>query len=273
MISTLHDDLTDQRDGYRWDDYRKEDLLWSRQKAYRRKVTKSIGIIEDWLARCRRPYIAFSGGKDSVCVLALVQRFLLDSGNQPLVTLWHDSGVEWPGVPLIIDRLKKSLIIKEMLRITPHADVLGLKKMQAAGLISAAQKDNLALFGPVAEAVQAHNFDGAALGLRKEESKGRRLDGVIHGSIYENKHGFVRCTPISDWNYNDVFAFIASNRLPLHPIYSAPLLHLENRGRIRLSWWLSTDNYRHGEVSWVRHNYPQIYSAMVEVLPEVQHYV
>jgi hypothetical protein len=60
--------------------------------------------------------------------------------------------------------------------------------------------------------------------------------------------------------------------LPLHPIYSAPLLQLEDRGRIRLSWWLSTDNFRHGEVAWVRYNYPEVYAEIAKEIPEIHHY-
>ena len=80
----------------------------------------------------------------------------------------------------------------------------------------------------------------------------------------------MRCLPLLYWTWQDVYAYTALHSLPLHPIYSAPLLELEHRGRIRLSWWLSTDHWRHGEIAWVRDNYPDIYARLRQALPNVR---
>lgn len=172
----------------------------------------------------------------------------------------------------MIERLAGMGLAPELHVATTDADIPELKRLQSAGKISAQQKDEIALFGPVRNLVDRQGFDAVALGLRKQESKGRKMDGVVHGPIYMRKDGMLRCNPISDWSWQDVFACIAEHHLPLHPIYSAPLLQMENRGRIRLSWWLSTDHWRHGEIKWVRTIYPQVYSEIARHVPEVSLY-
>lgn len=269
MIQDMHNDTSDTRDGYRWDDYRQEDAIHAISAGFRRKVQRSIDIAADWLAQCDKPYIGVSGGKDSVAVVGVVVAASELSGIPMPPLFWHNSGVEWPGSKMVIDRLLSEGWADDLVIATTDADIAELKRRQEAGEISAKQKDQIALFDPVAQTIAKHGFTGAALGLRKEESRARMLDGCVHGPIFQKKDGLLRCTPIQDWSWRDVFAFIASEKLPLHPIYSAPLYGLENRGRIRLSWWLSTDHWRHGEVAWVKRNYPPVYAEIERLIPDV----
>lgn len=271
-IDALHDDPADQRPGYRWDDYHHEDRLRSRLPVYRRRYERGQAIVADWLSQCSAPYVAVSGGKDSVVVLHIVQTAARRHGRPLVPVMWHDSGYEWPGSRRVISRLQEMGLVDELHIARTEADVVELKRQQMAGEITAQQKDEVALFKPVRDMVEALQFDAVALGLRQEESRGRRLDGAVHGPIFRRKDGMLRCNPISEWTWQDVFACIAEHQLPLHPIYSAPLLQLENRGRIRLSWWLSTDHWRHGEIKWVRSVYPQIFAEIAKIMPEVSQY-
>lgn len=267
MIDSMHDNLADTRDGYRWNDYRTEDRIHALSARFSSKVEQGKAFAKEWLKRCSNPYIAFSGGKDSVATLGIVQSVAKDQGFLVPV-MWHNSGVEWPGVPLMLERLKADGWIDELHEVGTPEDVPELKRRQARGELSAAQKDKIALFDPVDTFITDHGFTGAAVGLRKEESKGRLLDGIVHGEVFEKKDGFIRCLPVNNFTWRDVFAYIALEGLPLHPIYSAPLHGLENRGRIRLSWWLSTDNHRHGEIDWIKRNYPQVYARILQEIPE-----
>lgn len=251
--------------GHIWDDYRDEDRLHARLPVHRRRVERARAIVRDWLSQCRAPYIACSGGKDSVAMLHLIQC----ASAEPTPVLWHDSGVEWPGVEQVFARLKDRQLVPALHVVRPKHDVIELKRRQLAGEISAASKDRLALFAPLAAAVRAAGYDAAAVGLRQEESRARAVDRATHGPIYRRRDGILRCLPLADWTWRDVFAYSVTHRLPLHPIYSAPLLDLEHRGRIRLSWWLSTDHWRHGEIAWVRDNYPDIYARLRQALPNV----
>lgn len=253
----------------RWDDYRPEDLVWARLVPHRSRVERAVDVTAAWLVACQRPYVAVSGGKDSVAMLAIVQDAAQRIGRPPIDVMWHDSGVEWPHVPEVFDRLRALGLVHTLHIVRPDEDVLELKRRQMAGELSAWKKDELALFGPLRRYAEAHRLDAMALGLRSGESAGRAVSRATHGLTYRRTGGMLVCTPIADWLWQDVFAFIAARRLPLHPIYSAPLLQLEHRGRIRLSWWASTDHHRHGELTWVRVNYPQIFARLCAALPGV----
>lgn len=264
-LDTMHDDVDDARPGYRWNDWRVEDHVYARTTEHRRRVERARDVIAQWLRACPRPYIAFSGGKDSVAVLGLVQSVAPD----PIPVMWHNSGVEWPGVPVILRMLKARGLVRDWIEVRSDVDVIALKQKQERGEISASKKDKLALFDPVDNAVNRWKFTGGAIGLRQEESSARRIDGAVHGEIYRKTDGYLRCCPINRWSWRDVYAYIADEQLPLHPIYSAPLDGLEHRGRIRLSWWLSTDNQRHGELGWIKRNYWPVYAEIVRLIPSV----
>lgn len=252
----------------RWNDYRPEDYLHARLPLFKRRIDAAKAVALDWLRQCSRHYVACSGGKDSTAMLHLVAQV----AGGPVDVMFHDSGVEWPGAREAIDRLNEMGLIKELHVVRPSADVLELKRRQASGEISAAQKDKLALFNPINDFVRLKGYRGVALGLRKGESAGRLMNRATRGLAYTRNDGIMVCTPLGDWEWQDIYAYIALHALPLHPIYSAPLNGLEHRGRIRLSWWASTDNHRHGEIWWVKKNFPEIYQRLSAAIPEVGRY-
>ena len=252
-----------------WDAYHPADLIRSRLRLFRERVGRSRAVVSRWLAECRRPYLSVSGGKDSVAMLHLAQGVARERGGRLLPVLWHDSGVEMPHVDEVFRRLRAAGLVDELHVVRPEEDALKLKRRQTLGELSAAAKDERLLFRPIRRYV-AGRFDGVALGLRTGEASPRARSRAAHGLVYRTVDGLLRCTPLGDWSWRDVYAYIALHRLPLHPVYSAPLHHLEHRGRIRLSWWCSTDHHRHGELTWLKLVYPELYARLVAAIPEAK---
>lgn len=66
-------------------------------------------------------------------------------------------------------------------------------------------------------------------GIRAEESKTRRMSLRHRGEITKNT-----CRPIGQWRSIDVFAYLHSQDLPIHPAYAMTFGGAYDRGRIRV---------------------------------------
>ncbi len=64
--------------------WRKALEAWAKTEEHQAKVEEAKHIIREALTRCLKPYVAFSGGKDSTCVLRLV----LEQKPDVLVLHW-----------------------------------------------------------------------------------------------------------------------------------------------------------------------------------------
>lgn len=128
------------------------------------------------------------------------------------------------------------------------------------------------VWGPIRRLIAAHGFDGVALGLRGEESYGRRMNARTRGATYQYKRdGLWACQPIWDWSYDDVWAFIVTAGLPYCGVYDrlwdAPEVDQ------RLSYWAGETKRRHGRYAWLRRNYPELFNRLAARIPEVRNYV
>jgi len=67
--------------------------LWGRTEWFRARVREAERVIEEALSRFNRPYVAFSGGKDSTALMHIVLR------KDPNVTVVH-----WDYGPFFVPR-------------------------------------------------------------------------------------------------------------------------------------------------------------------------
>ena len=70
--------------------------------AFRAKLAQALSIAAQALAGARRPYVAFTSGKDSVATAAIVHAVRPDV---PL--LWSDDELEYPEVVTYMEQLKE----------------------------------------------------------------------------------------------------------------------------------------------------------------------
>jgi len=179
-------------------------LAYAQMPEHRQAVREAEEIIACALASCRRPYVAFSGGKDSTCLLHLV----LQQAPDVMVLHW-DFGrafVPWP-------------IEREVLR---NARLLGARHLRVETSPLYARLGRRArgvlgrhLIGRLVPKLKEEGYDLAFVGLREEESLRRRRRiraGRSIGAIQE-------CWPLASWRWLDVWAYIVSHRLPYLSIY------------------------------------------------------
>lgn len=128
------------------------------------------------------------------------------------------------------------------------------------------------VWGPIRRLVEARGFDGVALGLRAEESHGRRMNAQVRGAIYQYKRdGLWACQPIWDWSYDDVWAYIVSAELPYCAVYDR--LWDAPEADQRLSYWAGETKRRHGRYAWLKRNYPELFNELAARIPEARNYV
>ena len=166
-------------------------------------------------------YVAFSGGKDSIVVLDIVQKAL---PHNAFKVLFGDTGMEFPDTYDTVDIVEqkcKDLGI-DFLVAKSHMDPL----------------DSWRLFGPPAQRMRwccsVHKSTPQVLKLRKvlknDKFRGMAFTGVrgdesdarseySEVSNGEKVKGQYSCHPILEWNTAELFLYIYANKLTLNPAY------------------------------------------------------
>ena len=239
-------------------------------------------------------YVAFSGGKDSACVLHLARQA---DPNVPVA--FFDSGLEYPDTYRYLDQLQGRW------RLNLHviaAQPSTLEILAAAGKWSHDQPTRVTtdlrtatITAPASTAHHAHG-PGELWGVRADESQGRRaLYGralraetehrcgsccstaeqrrARHGGVIRRLNGTTAYGPIWDWATEEVWAYLSRHQVPVNPVYGK-LRRLGAPPRaLRLSQMLDGDHLETGRATWLRRGWPDLFEDLCCVLPRLREYV
>jgi phosphoadenosine phosphosulfate reductase len=174
--------------------------LHARMEQYEMRLHEANVAIQKAIAAARRPYVAFSGGKDSTVMLHLV----LQHAPEIMVHHW-DYGIYMPR-PL-----------EEEIR--SNAVRIGIRdlRIETSPLYDSNPQGPVwyrEYFDRIVPRYIAEGFDRVFVGLRSEESGKRRRRIKAGRSLSPIGESW----PIHDWTWMDVWAFIVSNELP-YPSY------------------------------------------------------
>jgi phosphoadenosine phosphosulfate reductase len=166
-------------------------------------------------------YVAFSGGKDSIVTLDIIQRSL---PNNSFIVLFGDTGMEFSDTYRVVNEIEKDCETK------------GIKFYRAKSIFD--PKDSWKIFGPPAQKMRwccsvhkstpqilflrnylkNNRFRGLAFtGVRGEESDTRSEYSEI--SYGEKVKGQYSCHPIHGWNSAELFLYIYQNHLLINEAY------------------------------------------------------
>ncbi len=232
------------------------------------RVRKSLGMLEEHLSE-NSGYVAWSGGRDSTCVVALARKI---QPNIPVV--WFDSGLEFPETRGYLERLAKRWDLNyHVIKTDPDA----LTMLRTTGTWDHAapyaalgdDMHNVLITEPARQAHEAYGW-GEVTGLRAGESIGRRILLASGRGRYARKDGSVVCAPIWRWGYQDVRGFLAGEGVEENPVYArleslgAPL-HAQRVGLV-----VDGNAAEYGRYTWLRAGWPDMWVELCEALPRLK---
>jgi sulfate adenylyltransferase subunit 2 len=211
---------------------------------------ESIHIMREVAAEFERPVLLFSGGKDSIVMLALAERAFwparvpfpvmhVDTGhNFPEVLGYRDRRVAEAGVKLVVASVQESI---DQGRVAEETGRWASRnRLQTTTLL---------------DAIEEHRFDAVFGGARRDEEKARAKERVFSfrdefgqwdpknqrpelWSIYNTRIRLgehIRVFPLSNWTELDIWQYIAREKLEIPSIYFAHTRQVFERDGILLA--------------------------------------
>ncbi|EER45922.1 sulfate adenylyltransferase subunit CysD [Actinobacillus minor] len=200
---------------------------------------ESIYIIREVVAECSNPALLFSGGKDSVVLLALARKAFQLEGRElvlPFPLVHIDTGHNYPEVIQFRDEQVRKLNAK---LVVGHVE----DSIEKGTVVLRKETDsrNAAQAVTLLETIEANGFDALMGGARRDEEKARAKERIFSfrdefgqwdpkaqrpelWSLYNaklHKGENMRVFPISNWTELDIWQYIEREKLELPPIYYA----------------------------------------------------
>lgn len=177
----------------------------------------TLKLIKDALEKCKNPYVAFSGGKDSTVILHLVRSV---SPNTPAV--FHNTGVEAcetyeyiKTIPNLIETKPEGTNFWEIVKKYGYPDLKGKKGHHDGNKCCVYLKEK-----PAAKCVKENGFDLVFLGVTMHESRNRMMMLKHMGPLYQaKKDGMWKSYPIWNWTEKQVWEYIRKNNIPYNKGY------------------------------------------------------
>ena len=245
--------------------------IYKNMPAFQRKLERSRALVRRALMQYKAPYVAVSGGKDSIAQLGIVADVAHEMGYKNVLAWSHLSDASYPGTAETIRNACAAMGIElvESWSSVSAFDVVGKGSRVRFGKRGY-------FFTAIKDFVEEYKRDLAFIGVRAAESLRRRRAVRIHGELFETtvpcREGV--CYPLAHFEVRDVAATISTYGLPFHPIYFKMPLTAEGCEAecIRLGYVTSLDNLNFGGLMFLKMNYPDMYSKLIAVKPELALY-
>ncbi|HVB45964.1 MAG TPA: sulfate adenylyltransferase subunit CysD [Streptosporangiaceae bacterium] len=197
---------------------------------------ESIHVMREVAAEFERPVLLFSGGKDSIVMLALAQRAFWPA-KIPFPVMHVDTGHNFDEVLEFRDRHVAELGVRLIVASVQESIDSGRVSEETGKWASRNRLQTTTLLDAIAD----NRFDAVFGGARRDEEKARAKERVFSfrdefgqwdpknqrpelWSLYNtriSRDEHIRVFPLSNWTELDVWHYIARERLEIPSIYFA----------------------------------------------------
>ena len=197
---------------------------------------ESIHIMREVAAEFERPALLFSGGKDSIVMLALAAKAFAPA-HIPFPVMHVDTGHNFPEVLDFRDKRAAELNVRLVVASVQDSIDQGRAVEETGRWVSRNRLQTVTLL----DAIEEHRFDALFGGARRDEEKARAKERVFsfrdefgqwdpknqrpelwnlyNTRIRRGEH--IRVFPLSNWTELDVWAYIERENLEIPSIYYA----------------------------------------------------
>jgi sulfate adenylyltransferase subunit 2 len=197
---------------------------------------ESIHVMREVAAEFERPVLLFSGGKDSIVMLALAERAFAPA-RIPFPVMHVDTGHNFPEVLDFRDRRVAEADARLVVASVQESIDAGRVSEESGRWASRNRLQTTTLL----DAITEHQFDAVFGGARRDEEKARAKERVFSfrdefgqwdpknqrpelWNLYNTRlrrDEHIRVFPISNWTELDVWQYIARENLEIPAIYYA----------------------------------------------------
>ena len=210
---------------------------------------EAIHIMREVAAEFERPALMFSGGKDSIVMLALAEKAFWPA-RIPFPVMHVDTGHNFPEALEFRDRRVAELGVRLVVASVQASIDAGRVTEETGRHASRNRLQTVTLL----DAIEEHRFDALFGGARRDEEKARAKERVFSfrdefgqwdpknqrpelWSLYNTRlrrGEHIRVFPLSNWTELDVWAYIEREKLDIPSIYFAHERPVFERDGLRL---------------------------------------
>jgi sulfate adenylyltransferase subunit 2 len=201
-----------------------------------RLEAEAIHVMREVVAECENPVMLYSIGKDSTVMLHLARKAFFPA-PPPFPLLHIDSTWEFREMYALRERVAAHYGVQVLVHHNPEAVAMGINPFEHGSELHT----ELWRTRGLKQALDAHGFDAAFGGGRRDEEKSRAKERIF--SFRNRQHRWnpksqrpelwrlyngrkargesIRVFPISNWTELDIWQYIAREQIEIVPLYLA----------------------------------------------------